>query len=65
VLASVIFVPLLQTAGSWTVQFGPWTLPPAAWMPATAVIGAVALRTRARSMAKGGDAAGDPGENEA
>jgi len=50
-LASALFSPLLQTAGSWTVQFGPWNLPPQAWMPATAVIGAWALRTRARAKA--------------
>jgi len=50
-LASALFIPLLQTAGSWTVQFGPWNLPPQAWMPATAVIGAWALRARARAQA--------------
>ena len=50
-IASGIFVPFLQTAGTWSVQFGPWILPPQAWMPATALIGALALRTRARSLA--------------
>lgn len=48
-LSSQIFIPLLQSAGTWTVQIGPWSLPPVAWMPATAVIGAWALRVRSRS----------------
>ncbi|MDX1393740.1 MAG: hypothetical protein R3195_05095 [Gemmatimonadota bacterium] len=50
-IASGIVVPFLQTAGTWSVQFGPWNLPPQAWMPATALIGALALRTRARALA--------------
>ena len=59
-IASVIYLPLLQTAGSWTVQFGPWTLPPMAWMPATAVIGALALRARSRARVLPGDDAPEP-----
>jgi len=49
-LSSEIFIPLLQSAGSWSVQVGPWSLPPVAWMPATAVIGAWAIRTRQRAI---------------
>jgi len=62
-LSSQIFIPLLQSAGSWSVQVGPWSLPPVAWMPATAVIGAWAIRTRQRAITmRGGsrdDASGD------
>lgn len=43
-------LPLLQTAGTWTVQVGPWALPPQAWVPATALIGGFALRVRARQI---------------
>ena len=64
-LASGVFIPLLQTVGSWTVQFGPWNLPPQAWMPATAVIGAIALRTRSRSLAGRGLSDESPGETDA
>ena len=49
-LSHEIFIPLLQSAGTWSVQIGPWSLPPVAWMPATAVIGAWALRTRKRAI---------------
>ena len=49
-LSSEVFIPLLQSAGTWSVQIGPWSLPPVAWMPATAVIGAWALRTRKRAI---------------
>jgi len=59
-LSSWLFVPL-QAAGSvWTVQFGPWNLPPQAWLPATALIGAVALRTRARSFRSPSNREKDP-----
>jgi hypothetical protein len=51
-IAHALFIPILQSAGAWTVQFGPWSLPPVAWMPATAVIGALALRTRARALSQ-------------
>lgn len=51
-IAHALFIPILQSAGAWTVQFGPWSLPPLAWMPATAVIGALALRTRARALSR-------------
>ena len=60
-IASGIIVPLLQAAGSWSVQFGPWNLPPQAWMPATALIGALALRTRARALAGRGVSPGTDG----
>jgi len=43
-------LPYLQAAGTWTVQVGPWTLPPHAWVPATALIGGLALRVRARQI---------------
>ena len=63
-IAHALFIPVLQSAG-WTVQFGPWSLPPAAWMPATAVIGALALRTRARALSRDArdhdPTGGDPG----
>lgn len=52
----------LQTAGSWTVQLGPWILPPQAWLPATALIGAIALRTRARHLRRGFPPADDTEE---
>jgi hypothetical protein len=52
-IAHALFIPILQSAGAWTVQFGPWSLPPMAWMPATAVIGALALRTRSRALSRG------------
>jgi hypothetical protein len=60
-LSSQIFIPWLQSAGTWTVQIGPWSLPPVAWMPATAVIGAWALRVRSRSIS--GDARPSVGED--
>lgn len=43
-------LPWLQSAGTWTVQVGPWSLPPQAWVPATALIGGLALRVRARQL---------------
>lgn len=43
-------IPVLQTTGTWTVQVGPWTLPPLAWVPATALIGGLALRVRSRQL---------------
>lgn len=49
---------LQGAASAWSVPFGPWSLPPQAWMPAAALIGAVALRTRARA-AKGGEVRAD------
>ncbi|MCG8469439.1 MAG: hypothetical protein MJB57_14740 [Gemmatimonadetes bacterium] len=49
-ISSWLLLPLQAAGSAWTVQFGPWSLPPQAWLPATALIGAVALRTRARSF---------------
>ena len=49
-ISSWLIVPLQAAGSAWTVQFGPWSLPPQAWLPATALIGAMALRTRARSF---------------
>ncbi len=48
-MASWLLGPLQAAGSAWTVQFGPWILPPQAWLPATALIGALALRARARA----------------
>ena len=47
-IATWLWIPL-QAASAWTVQFGPWSLPPQAWVPLTAFLGAFALRTRVKS----------------
>jgi hypothetical protein len=49
-IAAHLFVPLQAVGSAWSVQLGPWNLPPQAWLPATALIGALALRTRARAL---------------
>lgn len=53
-ISSWLFVPLQAAGSAWTVSFGPWSLPPQAWLPATALIGALALRARARSYRSDG-----------
>ncbi len=53
-----LLIPM-QTAGSgWSVQLGPWSLPPAAWIPVTAVVGAATLRVRSRLLRKPGSGGG-------
>ena len=49
-ISSWLLIPIQAVASAWTVQVGPWSLPLQAWLPATALIGAIALRTRARSF---------------